>query len=115
MSSGVALAPRQEVRLDLEGMTCASCAARIETSLNKLEGVDATVNFATEPLPTAELATTCFGRALPPVATQPVVRYDFRSRHAVHFGGSGGYLYTRDQVLAELQRFVAAEQGRRAA
>ena len=48
MSSGVALAPRQEVRLDLEGMTCASCAARIETSLNKLEGVDATVNLATE-------------------------------------------------------------------
>ena len=48
MSAGTALAPRQEVRLDLEGMTCASCAARIETSLNKLEGVDATVNFATE-------------------------------------------------------------------
>jgi P-type Cu+ transporter len=37
-----------EVRLDLEGMTCASCAARIEKKLNKLEGVDATVNFATE-------------------------------------------------------------------
>jgi P-type Cu+ transporter len=39
---------RQEVRLDLEGMTCASCVARIERKLNKLEGVDATVNFATE-------------------------------------------------------------------
>ncbi len=37
-----------EVRLDLEGMTCASCAARIEKGLNKLEGVEATVNFATE-------------------------------------------------------------------
>jgi Cu+-exporting ATPase len=37
-----------EVRLDLDGMTCASCAARIEKKLNKLEGVDATVNFATE-------------------------------------------------------------------
>jgi P-type Cu+ transporter len=37
-----------EVRLDLEGMTCASCAARIEKKLNKLEGVEATVNFATE-------------------------------------------------------------------
>jgi Cu+-exporting ATPase len=36
------------VQLDLEGMTCASCAARIEKKLNKLEGVDATVNFATE-------------------------------------------------------------------
>jgi Cu+-exporting ATPase len=37
-----------EVRLDLEGMTCASCAARIEKRLNQLDGVAATVNFATE-------------------------------------------------------------------
>jgi Cu+-exporting ATPase len=36
------------VDLALEGMTCASCAARIERKLNKLEGVDAAVNFATE-------------------------------------------------------------------
>lgn len=36
------------LRLDLEGMTCASCAARIERKLNKLNGVEATVNFATE-------------------------------------------------------------------
>jgi len=34
--------------LALDGMTCASCAARIERTLNKLEGVEATVNFATE-------------------------------------------------------------------
>ena len=52
-----------EVRLDLEGMTCASCAARIEKKLNKVPGVEATVNFATEqatvrsegPVPVAEL------------------------------------------------------------
>ena len=36
------------VELTLEGMTCASCAARIEKKLNKVEGVTATVNFATE-------------------------------------------------------------------
>ena len=36
------------VELSLEGMTCASCAARIEKKLNKVEGVTATVNFATE-------------------------------------------------------------------
>ena len=39
---------RKEVRLDLEGMTCASCVRRIERKLNKLDGVEATVNFATE-------------------------------------------------------------------
>src|SRR5438128_5186726 len=36
------------IDLQLEGMTCASCAARIERKLNKLEGVEASVNFATE-------------------------------------------------------------------
>ena len=34
--------------LDLEGMTCAACAVRIERALNKVEGVEASVNFATE-------------------------------------------------------------------
>jgi Cu+-exporting ATPase len=36
------------VDLALEGMTCAACAARIETTLNRLPGVSASVNFATE-------------------------------------------------------------------
>jgi P-type Cu+ transporter len=40
--------PREQTTLALEGMTCASCAARIERTLNKVEGVEATVNFATE-------------------------------------------------------------------
>ncbi|WP_173921696.1 cation-translocating P-type ATPase [Agromyces sp. Marseille-P2726] len=34
--------------LDIGGMTCASCAMRIEKKLNKLDGVTATVNYATE-------------------------------------------------------------------
>jgi len=37
-----------EVELAITGMTCASCANRIERKLNKLEGVTATVNYATE-------------------------------------------------------------------
>jgi Cu+-exporting ATPase len=36
------------VELSIGGMTCASCAARIEKKLNKLDGVSATVNYATE-------------------------------------------------------------------
>jgi len=55
----MAVAPAREVRLDLEGMTCASCAARIEKRLNKLDGVEATVNFATEQ------ATVRSNRSLP--------------------------------------------------
>jgi len=37
-----------EVVLDVEGMTCAACAARIEKNLNRLGGVEASVNLATE-------------------------------------------------------------------
>ncbi len=36
------------VELEIEGMTCASCAVRVEKKLNRLEGVEATVNYATE-------------------------------------------------------------------
>ncbi|MEV5264044.1 heavy metal translocating P-type ATPase [Streptomyces werraensis] len=37
-----------EVELLIGGMTCASCAARVEKKLNRMEGVTATVNYATE-------------------------------------------------------------------
>ncbi|WP_330284808.1 heavy metal translocating P-type ATPase [Streptomyces sp. NBC_00588] len=37
-----------EVELVIGGMTCASCAARIEKKLNRMDGVEATVNYATE-------------------------------------------------------------------
>jgi len=40
--------PAARVDLALEGMTCAACANRIERRLNKLDGVEASVNYATE-------------------------------------------------------------------
>ena len=44
-----------ELELDIEGMTCTACARRVEKSLNKLPGVSAYVDFATE---TAHLTYT---------------------------------------------------------
>ncbi|HEX6417806.1 MAG TPA: cation transporter, partial [Acidimicrobiales bacterium] len=44
---GTAAEPRQ-VTLEIDGMTCASCAMRIEKRLNKLDGVTASVNYALE-------------------------------------------------------------------
>ncbi|MEU4454025.1 heavy metal translocating P-type ATPase [Nocardioides sp. NPDC023903] len=41
-------APTTDFELEINGMTCASCANRIERKLNKLDGVAATVNYATE-------------------------------------------------------------------
>ena len=46
-----------EITLELEGMTCAGCAARIERGLNDLDGVQASVNLATEK------ATVCYDDA----------------------------------------------------
>src|SRR2546421_5842014 len=43
-----------QIELAVGGMTCASCAARIEKKLNRLDGVQASVNYATEK------ATVCF-------------------------------------------------------
>ena len=37
-----------QIQLDIGGMTCASCAARIEKKLNRIDGVVASVNYATE-------------------------------------------------------------------
>ncbi|MCB9439486.1 MAG: copper-translocating P-type ATPase [Mycolicibacterium sp.] len=66
------------VELDIGGMTCVSCANRIERRLNKLDGVVATVNYATEKasarVPTgygparliAEVEKTGYTAALPP-------------------------------------------------
>jgi Cu+-exporting ATPase len=62
----VAGSPVAEVDLAISGMTCASCSARIERQLNKVEGVAASVNLATErahvryagPLTVADLVAT---------------------------------------------------------
>ncbi|KUO20229.1 heavy metal translocating P-type ATPase [Streptomyces dysideae] len=42
------IAAPHQVELLIGGMTCASCAARVEKKLNRLDGVTATVNYATE-------------------------------------------------------------------
>jgi Cu+-exporting ATPase len=72
-----------DVELAITGMTCASCANRIERKLNKLDGVTATVNFATEKAKVsfpdafspADLVDTVeqagYGAALPGPAGQP--------------------------------------------
>ncbi|WP_280447959.1 heavy metal translocating P-type ATPase [Nocardia cyriacigeorgica] len=45
---GTTTQPSTRIELAIGGMTCASCANRIEKKLNKLDGVTATVNYATE-------------------------------------------------------------------
>ena len=72
----------ERVDLEIAGMTCAGCATRIERKLNKLEGVEAMVNYATEGAAVrfdpgrigvdkviAAVASIGYGAALPQAAT----------------------------------------------
>ena len=61
-TAGTATRPGNDVELAIHGMTCASCANRIEKKLNKLDGVTATVNYATEK------AKVRFAEGVPPEA-----------------------------------------------
>ncbi|GAB3930214.1 hypothetical protein GCM10029976_031480 [Kribbella albertanoniae] len=47
-TSAPPLGGEEKIELAIGGMTCASCASRIEKKLNKLDGVTASVNYATE-------------------------------------------------------------------
>jgi len=48
----------QVIELDVSGMTCASCANRIEKKLNRMDGVSASVNYATEKAQVSYAETT---------------------------------------------------------
>ncbi|HEU5251871.1 MAG TPA: heavy metal translocating P-type ATPase [Solirubrobacterales bacterium] len=48
MSQAVKDGREERLEFPIEGMTCSSCAGRVEKSLNRIEGVEASVNFATE-------------------------------------------------------------------
>ncbi|HMC35752.1 MAG TPA: NAD-dependent epimerase/dehydratase family protein [Myxococcales bacterium] len=68
------------------------------------------LHLATEPLAMGDIAARCFGRELRVPAGAPA-RYDVRSRHADLWGGRGGYLRSREEVLRGLERFVREERG----
>src|SRR5882724_8183330 len=106
-----AAAPGGAVRaaeLAIGGMTCASCAARIEKKLNKLDGVAATVNFATE------TAQVTFPAAMPPdelvsaveragyAATLPALRQDEPAGQAAEDDGAAEADSLRQRLLVSL-------------
>src|SRR5687767_5071681 len=82
-----------EVELLIGGMTCASCAARVEKKLNRMDGVTATVNYATEKAKVtyadgvtadeliATVERTGYSAALPePVRPEPPAHDPLRAR-----------------------------------
>ncbi|MFO0800321.1 MAG: hypothetical protein U0804_22875 [Gemmataceae bacterium] len=68
------------------------------------------VNLATAPVTVREVARAAFGRDFTnDPGTRPAC-FDVRTAHAALFGGRGDYLESRDEVLAGLTRFVAAQR-----
>jgi nucleoside-diphosphate-sugar epimerase len=69
------------------------------------------VNFATEPLRTDELAAYCFGIKnfnQKPEGIKPAF-WDMHSKHAELFGGKVPYLYSNQQELEDIKKFVEEE------
>jgi Cu+-exporting ATPase len=93
-----------QVRLELEGMTCASCAARIERILNKLEGVEASVNLATEEV-TVQHAKDVSLEAL--VGAVEAAGYGARVPAAAHELEHDSGHHHHDERLAVLTRRLA--------
>lgn len=81
----------------------------IQTALkNNLQ----TVNLATEPVSTREVAEYCFGMKgfdQQPEGVNPAF-WDMQSKHAALFGGSGDYLYSKQQELDDIKAFVEREK-----
>ena len=65
----------EHVALELTGMTCAACASRIEKKLNRLDGVTATVNYATEQA-TRRISTPTWRHTDTLIATVQSIGYD---------------------------------------
>ena len=82
----------ERVRLEIGGMTCASCAARVERKLNKIDGVDATVNYATDE------AAVRFDPALVDIAT------------LVGSVEAAGYTAAAPRSVADTEQAVSAAQ-----
>ncbi|WP_108999545.1 heavy metal translocating P-type ATPase [Streptomyces rishiriensis] len=103
--------PTAEVELIVGGMTCASCAARVEKKLNRMDGVTATVNYATEKakvsypagVDVADLIATVVktGYTAEAPAPEPV-----RQDRADGEGGEGGQDAPADPELAGLRHRV---------
>jgi nucleoside-diphosphate-sugar epimerase len=67
------------------------------------------INIATEPLPIADIARELFGRELAIGSGKPPL-YDVQTVHAASWNRSGQYLYGRDEVIAQMKRFIEAQR-----
>lgn len=75
----------------------------IQTALN--EGITL-LNIATEPVTAAELYQALTGQVFKNELKGTPTKYDFRTTYASKFGGKGGYICSKEEVLADIRLFV---------
>lgn len=75
----------------------------IQTALN--EGITL-LNIATEPVTAAELYQALTGQVFKNELKGTPIKYDFRTTYASKFGGKGGYICSKEEVLADIRLFV---------
>ncbi len=106
-TSEIAHVATSDVELAISGMTCASCANRIERKLNKLDGVTATVNYATEKAKVSFPGGTTTEQLIAAVEGAGYsARLPEPTRAASSDGAPGEGLVEPDRVGALLQRLL---------
>lgn len=101
-----------QVELAIGGMTCASCAARIEKKLNRMDGVEATVNYATEK---AKVTFDADISVADLIATVEATGYTAQEPRPPHTGGAAGpegEQPEHDELAPLRQRLVTAVSSR---
>jgi P-type Cu+ transporter len=94
-----------EVELLIGGMTCASCAARVEKKLNRMDGVTATVNYATEKAKVSHSGDVSVGDL---IATVEATGYTAREPEPPQPEGDGEREPVDDELRPLGQRLVTA-------
>ena len=64
------------------------------------------LNIATEPISAAELFKYITGNVFKNEFAEAPARYDVKTIHADKFGGKDGYIYTKEDILADIKSFV---------
>jgi Cu+-exporting ATPase len=97
-------APPAPVELAIAGMTCASCAARVEKKLNRLPGVEATVNYATEKATVQLFGQTPPNSLIPAIEAAGYTATVIDTHRTDRAGEAGGH--DSDERLALARRLI---------
>lgn len=65
------------------------------------------LNISSEPTSVQEIAKICLREELSNGINDPGAKYDYKSCYAQLYGGENGYLYSKEQVLLDLQEYVS--------